>query len=130
MSDQVLVYSCCFFLPALLIIVGIPLYLRKRAADRAKKLEEALRREQQRRADILRNVESWGLEFCQLVIEHKVAIGMNQDMVLASWGKPDTIDQVEIAVKSKSERWIYGQRRRDAQYIWFKNSKVVKVKTT
>jgi hypothetical protein len=97
---------------------------------RDKKLEsEAADHENKRRTSIRAHQSEWGQDVCRDLISRRISIDMTQEMVKLSLGAPDTIDQQEITRTRTKERWIYGQPRKNATYIWFTNGKVTKIKT-
>lgn len=71
----------------------------------------------------------WGEKKCNLIIEKQIAVTMTYEMVLLAWGKPSTIDQQDITAKRLKERWIYGTPRHGANYVWFADGRVTKIKT-
>lgn len=85
--------------------------------------------ESRRRARIKAHEGEWGADVCQHLIAKRIGPGMTKAMVAASWGNPDNVDEKEITSKSQRERWVYGTPRRGANYIWFKDGIVSKVKT-
>lgn len=63
------------------------------------------------------------------IIQHKVRPGMTSEMVLASWGRPNVIQKKEITKTGQKTRWVYGQPRRGAQYLWFTNDELTKIQS-
>ena len=89
----------------------------------------AIYNENQRQAAIRAREGEWGKGICDLLIAKRVQLEMTQEMVRLSWGMPSNIDQKEIMQKGTRERWVYGQPRKGANYVWFTNGKVSKIKT-
>lgn len=104
----------------LLIIVGIVLVvyilLRVYSANQRKKA-------------ILAYKDQWGEDVCRMVLNKKLGTGMTKEMVQLSWGKPKKIDQREVTANSERVRWVYGQPRKNAQYVYFKDGRVIKIQT-
>jgi heme/copper-type cytochrome/quinol oxidase subunit 2 len=63
------------------------------------------------------------------ILRRKLTIGMTAEMVIASWGKPNTIENKEVTAKGKKTRWIYGTPRKGAQYLWFTNNELTKIQS-
>lgn len=84
--------------------------------------------EENRVARILAHQGEWGTDTCQQLIQEKICIGMTDDMVMMSFGKPTSIDSKELSTRDEKSRWIYGVPRKGATYIWFKNGKVTKIR--
>ncbi len=78
--------------------------------------------------EILQQFTQFGEETCKDIIQTRIAIGMTNEMVRLSRGKPTTIDNHIITSRSEKIRWVYGIPRRGATYVWFRNGKVVKIK--
>jgi len=62
----------------------------------------------------------------QLVLQHRVAVGMNQVEALASWGAPTSINRTtnEAGV---SQQWVYPKGRYDANYLYFDNGRLTSI---
>jgi hypothetical protein len=73
----------------------------------------------------------WPEEIREKIKQRKVGLGMTTEMVIMSWGNPTKIDNKEVSKHGSNERWVYGFPRpgRPAQYLWFENGKVSKMKT-
>jgi hypothetical protein len=109
-------------------MIGFILFLGWNSART--KAEEKRILEEERRTRIISKRNEWGDAICKAVYQRKVAIDMTEDMVLEAWGHPTSIDQKEITKKGvNKERWVYGVPRKGANYIYFKNGKVDKLKT-
>jgi len=80
-------------------------------------------------ASVRAHAGEWGNEFCEMIIERRIALDMTQEMVMLAWGRPNIVDEKEITKKGNKERWVYGEPRRNARYIWFADGKVSKIKT-
>jgi hypothetical protein len=77
---------------------------------------------------IQEHIPDWGDEICQKLLNKTISLDMTQEMVRLSLGNPDTVDSQEITKTTQKERWLYGQPRKGAMYIWFTNGKVTKIK--
>jgi hypothetical protein len=54
---------------------------------------------------------------------------MTPEMVVLSWGRPQKIDDREVLANgTRKERWIYGQKGKSANYVYFKNGLVERIK--
>jgi hypothetical protein len=82
-----------------------------------------------RTTDILNRLHKWGEETCKDLLTHRLSIGNTVEMVALSLGQPTDIDNKELTAKSNKFRYVYGAPRQGAVYIWFKDGKVVKIKT-
>jgi hypothetical protein len=71
----------------------------------------------------------WGDEICSKLLSKKIAPEMSSDMVKLGWGSPSKVDERETTKNGVKERWVYGRPRRGANYVWFTNGKVSKIKT-
>jgi len=60
----------------------------------------------------------WSEEIWGLINNGKIRIGMNQEQVRLSWGKPQEINK-DIYGSSVHEQWIYGE-----QYLYFEGGKL------
>lgn len=60
--------------------------------------------------------KSWDKEIIQLVKNEKLKIGMTDEQVKFSWGKPDDINTT-ISVYGTSEQWVYN----DQSYLYFED---------
>lgn len=61
--------------------------------------------------------QRYGNEYCHLIIQKKVKIGMTQDMCIDSWGEPDDINRTTTN-SDVSEQWVYDKR---GLYLYFTN---------
>jgi len=91
-------------------------------------IENKIRSSDKRVERILARIDVWGEEACQDLIQKRIGLGMTDDMVSLALGKPTTIDQREVSERGEKFRWIYGVPRKGAVYVWFKDSKVTKIK--
>lgn len=108
------------------VVIGAPIYL----VSEFFKERDKKRKEQERTEAILARRHRWSEETCKLLLEKRIRLGMTQEMVSLAWGKPPYVDQEETTAKSKKERWVYGRPRVNARYVWFKNGRVSKIKST
>jgi hypothetical protein len=49
------------------------------------------------------------------VVEHKIVLGMTEEQVKLSWGKPERINRT-VTRRGEREQWIYGDT-----YLYFEN---------
>ena len=77
---------------------------------------------------IMSRLAEWGQGTCLLLLRKQIGLGMSADMVRASLGEPDALDNEDITKSGRKYRWIYGVPRHGAAYIWFKNDEVVRIK--
>jgi hypothetical protein len=62
-----------------------------------------------------------------MLSDGRLAADMTQEMVHLAWGYPTSVDEQETTAKSSKERWVYGQPRKGANYVWFVNGKISKI---
>jgi hypothetical protein len=60
------------------------------------------------------------------ILQHRVLVGMNSQMVLAAKGQPDSKTR-EVEGKTHFEEWIYGQAPKDVEFVRFVGSRVTRV---
>lgn len=87
---------------------------QQEAASRKKALEERTKE----------MIKKYGSYNGKLIAEGKVAIGMNQKMVIDSWGKPSDINR-DIYSFGVHEQWVYGS----GNYVYFKDGVVSSIST-
>ncbi|MDX9697632.1 MAG: hypothetical protein RBT49_17705 [Bacteroidales bacterium] len=64
-------------------------------------------------------INTYGEYYGNLIVEHKVLIGMNQDMCKEAWGEP--FDKYTTIISGlKREQWVYSSRT----YLYFDNEKL------
>jgi hypothetical protein len=63
-------------------------------------------------------------EIKKAISERKIFIGMSDDDVRKSWGKPEKINST-ISVGGKHEQWVYSD-----QYLYFENGTLTSMQTT
>jgi type II secretory pathway pseudopilin PulG len=101
--------------------------LRIQELERQDRLRKA---EEQRQTEIRSHESDWGKDICESLISKEIRIDMTPEMIRLAWGQPNDIDQKELSKTGKSkERWVYGIPRRGANYVWFTDGKVSKIKT-
>jgi hypothetical protein len=83
----------------------------------------------ERISKVSNKVCEWGEEIVKNLIIKRIGIGMTDEMVFYSLGRPTNVDMKEISEKGEKFRWVYGVPRQGASYIWFKDKKVTKIKT-
>lgn len=59
------------------------------------------------KAIALYNKYYWPKNECMTVAQHKVFIGMTKQQLIASWGRPSSVNRTTTAW-SNSEQWVYG----------------------
>jgi hypothetical protein len=94
---------------------SIELALRKKVLldfDPDTKRKQQARVMSHRRA-LQTRAKGWPAGVSKLVIEGKIKIGMTQEQVMMSWGKPDQMDQSE-GDWGIYEQWVYG-----STYLYF-----------
>lgn len=95
---------------------------RKAAKERARIEEENKKKAQVERTKEM--IKKYGSYNGKLIAEGKVAIGMNQKMVIDSWGKPSDINR-DIYSFGVHEQWVYGS----GNYVYFKDGVVSSIST-
>lgn len=61
-------------------------------------------------------IQKYGKEYGELIIKHKVVIGMTKEMCLDAWGKPEDINRTTNAYGTH-EQWVYNLK----SYLYFDN---------
>jgi hypothetical protein len=64
----------------------------------------------------------------QAILEHRVLVGMNQEMVIHAKGRPPKKDR-EKDGETEYEEWIYGEPPQDVDFVRFIGDEVVRVET-
>jgi hypothetical protein len=72
----------------------------------------------------------WGADVCKKIVQGELEIGMTQQMIVAALGEPHTIDQKTITANSKRYRFVYGQKGKNAIYVYLKDGVVNKLQQT
>lgn len=75
-----------------------------------KQAQEKTRKQKERKAAIL---EKFGNKYGPLILKGKIIIGMDRDMVIASWGSPESKNRT-VGSWGVHEQWIYGNT-----YLYF-----------
>lgn len=57
---------------------------------------------------------AWTSDVCRKIVRHQVSLGMTQEQVQLSWGKPDRINRTSSLRGDGIEQWVYGR-----QYLYF-----------
>ncbi|MBV6396888.1 MAG: hypothetical protein HFACDABA_02490 [Anaerolineales bacterium] len=91
-------------------------------------IEKGINTTQERVVEIMKQIDTFKVETCRNLIERKILLGMTDEMVRLSLGKPTSIDNKEVSAQTEKFRWIYGIPRRGATYISFKDGKVTNIK--
>ncbi len=63
----------------------------------------------------------------QAILEHRVLVGMNQEMVLYAMGRPPKKDREKDSKGAEYEEWIYGQPPQDVDFVRFVGDEVVRL---
>lgn len=75
---------------------------------------------ERRRNNFITNNPNLSSTYKNDILTGKIRIGMNDKMVIASWGRPDDINRTTTAY-SISEQWIYGSIN-TRRYLYFDNN--------
>ena len=75
--------------------------------------------EDRRRREFVDKNPSIGKTFATDIMNGRIRIGMNKEMVIASWGRPKDINRT-VTAHSVSEQWIYGTLR-NRIYVYFRD---------
>ncbi|NLY75727.1 MAG: hypothetical protein GX075_10525 [Firmicutes bacterium] len=70
-------------------------------------------------SDPVKIYPKWPQRAWDAIKEYKIYIGMNKEMVLMSWGKPERVYRTTTANRV-SEQWVYGS----SNYVYFDNGVV------
>ena len=68
-------------------------------------------------------------EFQQAIKSHSVIVGMNEDMVVASLGRPDKKVREQDENGQETEDWIYGLPPDKSTLVTFQGNKVIRIKS-
>ena len=71
---------------------------------------------------------AWGQELCLDLLRSNVGIGVNEEMIRASLGEPNTVDNEDVSTSSIAYRWVYRSPGRGPIYIWFRDDKVDRIR--
>jgi hypothetical protein len=89
--------------------------------ERRRLEQERLRQtEERRRREI--TAKPWPEDIKQAVVARKVKIGMTDEQVRMSWGRPERINET-FTRSGTHEQWIYGSN----QYLYFENGKLTTI---
>ena len=127
-SDETKLYIIC---PGSIIAIGVSIVFiplinqliidRNRATANRKSKNNRITK-------IMSYQDEWGDEICMMISNRQIGLGMTEEMVKMAWGKPTHIEDKELTQNRYITRWIYGQPRKGAKYVWFTNGKITKVK--
>jgi hypothetical protein len=95
--------------------------MRAAAAERERKAQERRRVAQRERIAGYR-AKNWSQRAIDAVLEEKIYIGMNQEMVRESWGAPEDINRT-IYPFGVHEQWVYGL----GNYVYFEDGVVTTI---
>ena len=62
---------------------------------------------------------TWDEQLIEAIKQRKIRIGMTEQQLLLSWGKPDKVNST-VGAYGVHEQWVYGQ----SQYVYMKNGKL------
>ena len=68
----------------------------------------------------------WSIDVCTIVAAHKVRIGMTAEQALASWGRPESINDTTTPNGTMSQ-WVYNDH---SAYLYVANGVVVASQTS
>jgi hypothetical protein len=68
---------------------------------------------------------AWSEEDCRTIASRKINVGMSGEMVRASWGQPEHINESTYR-SGTHEQWVYGSR----SYVYLENGIVTSISTT
>ncbi len=90
-------------------------------SQRYSELKNVIRNAKNQKGRIRNRLKS----FQVLIKERKIARGMTSEQVIASWGKPQTIEKT-LVKWAEYQKWIYGNILLDNdKYVFFKNDMVI-----
>jgi hypothetical protein len=82
-----------------------------------------------RKSRIMAHKKEWGRDICNIVIAKNVELGMTMEMVKLAWGTPAETSS-ETTLKADKNRWVYGEKRVNARYVYFTDGRVTQIKHT
>jgi hypothetical protein len=68
---------------------------------------------------------AWSEEDCRTIANGQINVGMSGEMVRASWGRPEHINESTYR-SGTHEQWVYGSR----SYVYLQNGVVTSISTT
>lgn len=95
-------------------------------ADAAKEAERK-RKQAEAREAAKRRLEEYVQahpEYRKEILDHQITLGMSQDDVIASWGKPEHVNTT-VTAYGRHEQWVYGN-----QYVYFEDGRVSAVQSS
>lgn len=104
----------------MMTVDGAQAALRARADSLRTARDESI----QQLARDLRRRYGWPPPMAEAVARRQVVVGMNSDMVRASWGSPDRINTTVTAAGTR-EQWVYG-----LDYVYIENGLVNSIHTS
>ena len=107
--------GCIFCLGATIVIALVIWVVVKQYSD------------SKRKASIMARKNEWGESVCETILNKRITIGMNEEMVTLAWGRPAKVETKEVSASGQKIRWVYGRPRKGANYIWFTNGRVSKI---
>ena len=85
--------------------------------------------DEERQAEIWQHQAEWGEGICRMLVQKEIALDMTEEMVRLGWGDPSNREMKELTKKGQKTRWVYGQPRKGARYVWFTGGKVTKIQS-
>lgn len=75
------------------------------------------------RQEIIGRHPEWPEDIKTTVLEGNIKIGMTEEQVLASWGKPDRVNR-SVGIWGVHEQWIYEVSYYNQIYVYVENGKL------
>lgn len=75
---------------------------------------------QRRRQEFIDRHQSISQKYKNTILNGKIILGMNREMVRASWGEPGDINK-SVGSYGVHEQWIYGDYTTDRYFLYFEN---------
>jgi hypothetical protein len=72
--------------------------------------------ETRKQNELYKKHPDWSKDECITVAKHHVKIGMNKEMCIAAWGRPEDINR-SVGSWGTHEQWVYGSRN----YLYLEN---------
>lgn len=103
-----------------------PLSKKEKEAEAVR--SEAAKKEDEKRlkekiSEIKMQHPGWGKKAIKAIADGKVFIGMSEEQVIESWGRPDNINST-ISQWGTNQQWCY-----EHQYLYFSNGKLDSMQT-
>ena len=69
----------------------------------------------------------WGDKVVDMLLKRQMDVGMTSEMVLLSWGKPDTVENIKKTSSGQVIRFVYGKPRQGATYIYLQDNRITRI---